>query len=368
LRGGGRWYIRWPVRLALLAGVIACGFIPYNHEIGGDVRIVPHAEAGIRSHTGGEVAELALVVGDQVTPDEVLVRLVGRRQRAEVDRAQAQLAEAQAQLDLLLAGTRPEEIEISRNRVEMSQRRLDYTGEELKRIEVLAASQTVADAELQNAIFDRDQAQELFKSAQEELTKLTSGSRAEEIRAAEARVAGLKAALAHYEEELRLTEVRSPIAGQVVTPHLDSHLGHYVEPGELIAIVQDATTLRAEIAATEDAAVHIQPGQLVKIRLWGTEGELLTGRVTRVAPVALSPGELNADRVRTDRENLGRTSLHHDAHRYVRVYAELDQPNYTLVPDMTGYARIVIGPSYFWQAVARPIVRFVRVEMWSWLP
>jgi len=368
VRGGGRWYIRWPVRIALLAGIIALGFLPYDHEIGGDARLVPQAEVGIRAQTAGEVTELALAEGSRVDTDDVLVRLSGRRQQAEVDRTVAQLAEVQAKLDLLKAGTRPEEIEISRNRLEMAKRRLDYTSEEYKRIEALVETKTVSDAELQNALFDRDQAQEMFKSAEEELEKLNSGARLEEIKAAEAQVAQMNAALTHYNNELKLIDIRSPIAGEIVTAHLDRRRGHHVEPGDLIAIVQDDSVLRAEIAATEDAAVYIKPGQPVKIRLWGTNGELITGHVTSVSTVALDAGELNARRVRTDRENLGQSTLHPTAAHYIRVYAEIDRPNYPLVSDMTGYARIKIGPDNFWNALARPIVRFVRVEMWSWLP
>lgn len=368
VRGGGRWYIRWPIRLALLAALVACGFLPYNHEIGGDMRLVPQAEVGIRAQTAGEVTELALAEGSRVDTDDVLVRLSGRRQQAEVDRTTAQLAEVQAKLDLLRAGTRPQEIEIARNRAAMAKLRLEYTTEEYERIATLADTQTVSDAELQNAIFDRDQAQEMHKSAEEELAKLTSGARAEEIKAAEAQVAQMSANLSHYQNELKLVDIRSPIAGEIVTAHLDRRRGHHVEPGDLIAIVQDDSVLRAEIAATEDAAVYIRPGQPVKIRLWGTNGELITGRVQRVSTVALDAGELNARRVRTDRENLGQSTLHPTAAHYVRVYAEIDPPSYPLVSDMTGYARITIGPDYFWRALSRPIIRFIRVEMWSWLP
>jgi len=368
VRGGGRWYIRWPVRLALLAALIACGFLPYDHEIGGDMRLVPQAEVGIRAQTAGEVTELALAEGSRVDTDDVLVRLSGRRQQAEVDRTTAQLAEVQAKLDLLRAGTRPEEIEIARNRAAMAKLRLEYTTEEYERIAELADTQTVSDAELQNAIFDRDQAQEIHKSAEEELAKLTSGARAEEIKAAEAQVAQMSASLSHYMSELKLVDIRSPIAGEIVTAHLDRRRGHHVEPGDLIAIVQDDSVLRAEIAATEDAAVYIRAGQPVNIRLWGTNGKLITGRVQRVSTVALDAGELNARRVRTDRENLGQSTLHPTAAHYIRVYAEIDPPGYPLVSDMTGYARITIGPDYFWRALSRPIIRFIRVEMWSWLP
>lgn len=368
VRGGGRWYIRWPIRLFVLAGLVACGFIPYNHEIGGDVRLVPAREVSIRAFTDGEIRELDLREGDPVNTDDVIARLGGRRQKAEVEMTQAQLEAAEARLKLLRAGNRPEEIEIAQNRLEMAERRLDYYLTEEQRIEGLVESKTVSQAELESARFNRDQAQKMLDTAREELAALTSGAREEEIVAAEAEVARLQAQLAHHKEELQLVEIRSPIAGQVATAHLEGRLGHYVERGDLIAVLHDPTVLQAEIAATEAAGVHIQPGQRVKIRLWGTDGELINGVVTRVAPVAVDAGELGVSRVRTDREARGQAALHHERKHYVRVYAQLEEPTANLLPEMTGYARIVVDEDIFWRALARPIVRFFRVEVWSWLP
>lgn len=368
VRGGGPWYVRWPVRLALLAIVVAIGFIPYHHEIGGNVRLVPATEVGIRAQTAGEITENQLRQGQRVEAGDVVVRLSGRTQRANLDATAAELDAAQAQLDLLLAGTRPEEIEMARSRKQMAERRLDYTQSELTRLEGLAATNTISGADLENAQFDRDQAQEMVASATEELAKLTSGARQEEIRAAEAEVARLKVLLAHHQEELALTEIRAPISGQVVTANVEGRLGHYVQPGDLIAVVQDASRLQAEVAASEDAAVFIEPGQQVKVRLWGTDGDLITGTVRTIAPAAADTGELGVERYRTDREILGHLHLHHDPRHFVRVYVELDPTSVNLLPDMTGYGRIVVKEDNLWRALSRPVVRFVRVEVWSWLP
>jgi hypothetical protein len=35
---------------------------------------------------------------------------------------------------------------------------------------------------------------------------------------------------------------------------------------------------------------------------------------------------------------------------------------------MTGEARIVVGRSVLGTSLLRPVVRFVRTEVWSWLP
>jgi len=368
IRGGGRWYVRWAIRLGLLGAIVACGFLPYEHEEGGEFRLIPAEEIGIRAQTSGEIAEIAVEPGQEVTASQIVARLNPREQQANFDMTKAELDAAQANLELLRAGARPENIEAATQRVELDKRRLEYYDGELARIKGLADSNTVSAAELANAQFDRDSAEKVHAASKEELAALVSGARAEEIRAAEAEVARLTAQLKRFEQELALAEIATPIGGRVITAHVQRRQGQYVVPGDLIAVVQESGRLRAEIAATEPAAAFVRPGQVVQLRFWGLNGELVTGRVTEIAASAVSGRKVESDRVRSDREQLTESLNRQDDTRYVWIYADLDVPPQTLLPEMTGYARIMIGPDQLWRAVARPIQRFLLVEVWSWLP
>lgn len=368
IRGGGKWYIRWPLRLIVLAAIVACGFIPYKHEVGGEFRLVPAAEYGLRAQIPSEIARIAYREGDQVEAGAVVVTLAAREQRTNVDVTRAELERAKAQLDLLKAGTRQEKIEKATQEMELAQRRVDYYAEELARIKDLANTNTLTRSELENAQFEYDSAEKMLAASREELAELKAGPRDEEIREAEAEVNRLKALLASYEDEVELAQIKSPIAGQIVTANVERRTGQYVHPGDLIAVVQDTSELRVEIAATEDAAVLIQPGQEVKLRMWGLDGELLLATVQRVASSAVGGSELAVDGIRTDRESLAQNALARNDDQYVRVYAQLEEPPGGLLPELAGYARVVVDEGNFWQAVARPIVRFFRVDVWSWLP
>ncbi len=368
VRGGGKWYIRWPLRLALLAGIVACGFIPYNHEVGGDFRLIPAQEYGVRAQVAGEIVELPHREGDHVEAGDLVARIDGSTLQAQLDTTRHALEAAQAQLDLLMAGPRTEDIEAARQKMELASVRLEYYERELVRIEGLERTGTVSPAELANVQFERDSSQKMYLAAKEELTKLEAGTRPEEIRAAEAEVARLTSEANHYEQQLGRTRLVAPIGGRIVTTHVESRLGTYLEPGELVTVVQDTGHLRAEIAAMEDAAAYVQPGQEVHLRFWGLHGGLVRGRVTGKSMIALDGRRLEIDRVRTDREVMAETAGTGDESRYIWVYADFDTPQPHLVPEMTGRARIVIKPDYFWRALARPVLRFLRVEVWSWLP
>lgn len=368
VRGGGRWYVRWTIRLALLAGLIACGFLPYRHEVGGDFRLVPQAEHGLRAGVEGELVELPFREGDRVEAGQLVARIDDSTLASQLEASRHALEGAQAQLDLLNAGPRTEDVEAARQKMELAAVRLEYYDREFVRIEGLARTNTVSPAELANAQFERDSSQKMYAAAKEELAKLEAGTRPEEIRGAEAEVARLEAEERHYEKELTRTRIVAPMPGRIVTTNVEARLGTYVQPGELVAVIQETDRLEAEIAAMEDAAAYVEPGQEVHLRFWGLHGALVRGRVTSKSATALEGRKLEIDRVRTDREEMAETVGTGDDSRYIWVTAELAEPPANLVPEMTGKARIVIGDDTFWRALARPVLRFFRVEVWSWLP
>lgn len=367
-RAGGRWYIRWPFRIAVVGGIVALGFIPYQHEVGGDFRLLPAKELGVRAPIASDIAQVQVHAGEMIDAGQPLVVLAAREQLAKVETTEAELKSAKAELALLEAGNRQEKIEAARQQVELAQTRLDYHATELRRAELLAGTNTATDAQLATARFQRDSAEKLLAAAREELAELEAGARDEQIAAAQAEIERLEAMLKHYRKELDLADVSAPVTGRVVTLGIETREGQYVQPGDLIAVLQDDSHLQIEIAATEDAVVWIRQGQDVKLRFWGLDGELLMAKVIAAASTTVDRGEIKSDRFRTDRERRAEQPLRTDESRYISVFAELDQTHEGLVPGMTGYARIVVGPDTFWGAVARPVLRFFRVEVWSWLP
>ncbi len=77
---------------------------------------------------------------------------------------------------------------------------------------------------------------------------------------------------------------------------------------------------------------------------------------------------MDVERIRSDREIQLEDAVKRDRERYVRAIIGLEQIDDRLLPGMSGHARIVVGEELLWQAVVRPVVRFARVEVWSWLP
>ena len=71
------------------------------------------------------------------------------------------------------------------------------------------------------------------------------------------------------------------------------------------------------------------------------------GTVSSIAPVATAPEEARAERT-------------------ILVVTQLDNASGLLKPEMTGNAKIYCGKQRAIDLLTRRIVRYLRVEFWSW--
>ena len=52
--------------------------------------------------------------------------------------------------------------------------------------------------------------------------------------------------------------------------------------------------------------------------------------------------------------------------KVVRVSTEVENSDLALKPEMTGHGKIYVGKRRLIEIVSRGLVRFLRVEFWSW--
>jgi len=117
------------------------------------------------------------------------------------------------------------------------------------------------------------------------LDKLLAGSRHEMIEAQEAEIARLNTQQRYLEEQLRLTAIRSTIAGTVSTPErqLRELIGRHVKKGDLLASVHRLETVTAEIAVSERDVGDVAVGQSVVLKARAYPSTTFQGSVTSVA-------------------------------------------------------------------------------------
>src|SRR5215213_4279809 len=150
--------------------------------------VVAHHKIAVGAKVMGRVAWIGVEKGDMVQEGQVLVRLEDSEFRAQVNQASANLAAAQARLDRLRTGSRPEEKLKDKAAVLQAEANLKNAEAEFQRAESLYRSGVASKAEFDRALANRDSAAALVQAARQSSAMTEIGPRVEEIRAAEAEV------------------------------------------------------------------------------------------------------------------------------------------------------------------------------------
>jgi HlyD family secretion protein len=189
--------------------------------------VVAHHKIAVGAKVMGRVAWIGVEKGDRVEQGQTLVRLEDQEFRAQVGQAKANLAAAQARLDQLRAGSRPQERLKDRAGVIQAEANFRNAQAEFERIDKLHQSGVASKSDLDRATMQRDSAAALLESAKQTSRMTDIGPREEEIRAANAQVQQMKAALDYAETQLASTEIKAPVTGTV--------LQRIVERGEMVS-------------------------------------------------------------------------------------------------------------------------------------
>jgi putative peptide zinc metalloprotease protein len=337
--------------LKLLAVLVIAGvcfyFIQTDLRVSGEFRILPIHNADVRAEVEGIIEEILVEEGDLVQPGQLIARLSDRDYRAELDKVKAQITEKQAQLRMLTAGPRAEEIELAKTVVVKGEERLKYSKAYLE------MEKTLYEEKLSSKK-DFEVAEELVSLRLKELEEsrgnlklLLAGSRPETIEATEAEVTRLTSQQKYLEDQLQRLRIVSPIAGIIVTHRLKDRLGSNLKKGDLVTEVNDMHTVTAEIAVPEKEISDVRVGQSIVLKARAHLGTTFRGQVKSITPVATKP---TAGLVQ----------------REFLVITQLANADLGLKPEMTGNAKIYCGQRRLYEIVFRRLIRFIRVEFWSW--
>ena len=346
VRARTRRWLRRTVWSALLAGMIVGLFVlRVPLRIGGAFQLLPVRNADVPATIGGIIERIYVDEGSILHAGDTIARLSERDHLARLRAVEADVAAREAQLRLLRAGARREELELARLAVVRAEEPLRIAQAEVERARTLAEKQVVTRAELDRAEEQVAVLTNELEQARGRLAMLSAGSRPEEIAATAQAVARAVAERNRLEAEIARLVIVAPHNGVVMTPRLSEKVGKYVEPGDLIAEIHSIDRLTAQIDVPERDIGEVQLGQRVSIRLRAYPSRTFEGKVTRIAEAAADSGF---------------------SERTIRVEVDLPNDNRLLRPKMTGYARIHVGDRRAIDVLTRRIRRYIRVEFWSW--
>ncbi len=219
------------------------------------------------------IVALPVDPGSVVEKGTLLVQLDNTYQKAQVNRAAAEVAQAEANLDKLRNGARVEEVAIARAKVARAKASLVESEASYARSRDLSKKKAISEAILDKALAVRDGSLADLDSAKEQLRELTNGTREEDLRMAEARLESVVAVLASEEKKLSDLTIRSTRNG--VLDNLPWNLGERVTAGSPLAIVLAGEAPFARIYVPEPYRVKMNVGDEFVVRVDGLERSLV---------------------------------------------------------------------------------------------
>lgn len=319
---------------------------PYTYEPGGRFEILPLNKADISSETAGQVAKVMAREGDQLQAGDLVVQLDDLQWVSQVKQAQANVARIEADLSKARNGATDEELELAKQQVQTARARLNASQTESRRAEDAHRRRAITSQERDRAVEGTKVREQELIEAQRQLELIQSDTREENIAALEAQLASEKAQLDFAREQQQRSRIRAPISGTVVGENLRFARGRYLDAGEVVGRIENLSQLEAEMRLPEFAARYAQPGAKATMKTWMRPTAAYHGTVKSIAPTAEN-GENG---------------------RILRVLITIDDADDTLLTQMSGQAKLQAetGPAIV--AFSRAVVRFITVELWSWLP
>jgi putative peptide zinc metalloprotease protein len=384
-----------PIALLILVILLAVGFLPWELKISADLTMLASKKVSVTPEVQGNLKKIYVEQGTQVRVGDVLAEIENLELSNNYEDVRGELETQKASLDLLNAGTRPEEIERAKTLIETKNAELYNTSRVDQQRAVLRETIAKKQAELENAKSNYERTQNLWKAgliarseadrdrtayevrqkelseakgqlsvldestdrnkdikrkelaqAQSELKILQAGTRKESIRAMESQVDKLEERLKILSRQLDMLKIRCPIDGTVATSYLHNRIGDYLDKGNIFCEIVSNGTMIIEMPVPEKEIGDIRLGLPITMKVRGYPQRWYEAHVRSIAPVAAASG----------------------GERVVVVQGELPNPDGSLRAGMTGVGKILCGKRTVYEIASRRAIRWLRTEFWEYLP
>lgn len=398
--------------LLIILGILL--FLPYPYHPGGEIQLLPPTQQQIQAQVDGKITKVFFKGGDGqwIKAGTVIANMEAVElenavliTQAQVKQQQAEVEKQKANLNKLLATPRKEDVAVARQQVEVVKQQVETAKQQIEVAKVQVQS-AISRAEFsarqasryqdlyktgafslqqyenaqKQAETDRNNVEEQKQSLEE--TKQNVNTKLENLQTAQANLAlvmsgpypqdieaarqefesaraifkRLQQQLKYNQDQIKRTPLLMPIDGYLVTSFLDRKVGSYFKQGETFAVVEDNRNIRGKIQIPEYNVGEFSVGVKAEVKLLAYPSKPINGKVMSIEPTT-STEAMSGD---------SRGSSSGD--KFITVLIDIPNTEKILKAGMSGYAKIEGRTMPFIVAFTRPIIRFVQVEVWSWLP
>jgi len=272
--------------------------------------------------------------GSTLLSGDTLLSVSSNLYEAELRQVQSDLSKSQAQFELLLSDPKAEEIASARAEVDRANVKLREAKNDWERTRKLFNGGMVSEEVWEEARTVRSVAEKELEIAESKYDLLRSGPKAEELEIVDAEMRKLDAKIKYLEEQIDASNFLAPFDGKVVRSN---------KSNELLTLIR-TDTLEVVVQAPEEDIDILKPNQPMVLRVAGYPAISFGGKVAAIHELVTSDGKMS----------------------YFAATCIVANRDGMLKPGMTGYAKIYCGRTNLASIAVRKILRFFRVEFWSW--
>ena len=307
-----RWWILVGIALFVLLGAWRFGFseadaievevLRITPQVGGDSGdavileaagyVVAHHKIELSPKVVGRVSWIGVEKGDPVEVDEIIVRLEDAEYRARVTQADGSVVALKARLAELEAGSRPEEVALSKANLNEAKADLENARTNLERVQSLTDAGVFAKQQLDDAQarFDSQQARVASLDRAFELVRI--GPRQEVIDAMRGQVQQAEGELTYMRTMLEATLIRAPLTGTILERNVEigefvttSFVGERGAKGYVVSLA-DLNDIQVELDISQDDFARLSADQLGTVWTDAFPDRKYKGQIVEISPEA----------------------------------------------------------------------------------
>jgi HlyD family secretion protein len=286
---------------------------------------IESVDVTVSSKVNGQIKKFIVDEGDRVKAGDLLLEIDHDLLDIQLRQAEAGIDQASAQLRLLQAGARKEDIKQAEELLRQAKLNLDQAETDRDRMRSLLETSTVTEKQFEDSQTRYELMLAQYKSAKENSDKIKKLTRPEEIDQAKANLKKAIAAADQLRKNISDCRVIAPVSGIISKK--------YVEEGENAIVntsllkISNLQTVDLMIYITETELGYVKLGQNADISVDAYKGKIYKGKVIFISPEA----EFTPKNIQTQDE---RTKL------VFGVKVEIPNPQFELKPGMPADAKI----------------------------
>jgi HlyD family secretion protein len=238
--------------------------LPVTVSANGTVK--PERSINLSPKTAGVLKRLLVKEGDTVKEGQIIAYMDDSNLQGQLTQARGELAQAEANLQKLITGNRPQDIAQAEARLKNAQALFNKTEDDFRRNQNLYNAGAISLLTLNQKRADRDSAQAQVAEAQQALKLQKAGTRREDLDQARAQVISAKGSLQTIQAQINDTIIRAPFAGVVTKKYADP--GAFVTPTTAGSEVSSATSSSIlSLASTNQVVANVAESNIAQLRL-----------------------------------------------------------------------------------------------------